>query len=317
MIGSAILARMERIALSDQERASQQLTPAHLAAACEAIRRDGVVVLEQAVPAGVLERLRTRMDEDTEALLAFQAARGGNPRAEGHLQQGPPPFAPYVSQDVTANPFAIAVSKHMLGEGAYLAFYNGNTNLPGSVYQAVHLDQPHLWSPAQGHAAPPYSLIVNISPMDCHAGNGAVELWPGSHRVMDAYEGNHVPPHLLDARRRHSPPVRCVTRAGDVAIRDSRLWHRGVPNLSSEARHMVASIHAAPWYQRRRQLEFGEDCRSLLDAVDFDFNAVFTSDPIDYLFGPTREIYDRTGIWREDRAAAAREAANSGRLPGK
>ena len=317
MIGSDILAGMERIALSDEERARQQLTPAHLDAALEAIRRDGLVILEQAVPTDVLASLRTRMDEDTEALLAFQAARGGNPRARGHLQQGPPPFAPYVSLGVTANPFAIAVSKHILGEGAYLAFYNGNTNLPGSVYQAVHLDQPHLWSPAHGDAAPPYSLIVNISPMDCHAGNGAVELWPGSHRVMDAYEGNHVPPDLLEARRPHSPPVRGETRAGDITIRDSRLWHRGVPNLSDEARHMVASIHAAPWYQRRRQLEFGEDCRSLLEAVDFDFNAAYTDAPIDYLFGPTREIYDRTGPWREDKAAAAREAANSGRLPGK
>lgn len=294
---------MIRIGLTTPEREDGVLRDDHLAAAVDAIAADGVVVLESAVPLEPLDVLKARMDEDTERLIRFQEAGGGNPRARGHLQQGPPPLAGFVFPGITANPFAIQVSKAILGKQAYLAFHNGNTNCPDSVHQAVHVDNGHLW-PNHPMASPPYSLVVNISPMDCSSANGAVELWPGTHMLAHPYPGNHVPEDMIEERRQIRGPVQAETRKGDLVIRDTRLWHRGVPNCSDAPRHMIAFIHAAGWLVRNRKIPFELACRPALARVEFDFNADYTEGEIDYLFEPTRQLWRRDGSWRDDRAAA-------------
>ncbi|MDZ7685631.1 MAG: hypothetical protein U5O39_11985 [Gammaproteobacteria bacterium] len=96
---------MARIALSEQEQTEGVLSEVHLAAATDALAADGYVVLSDAVARAPLARLKERMDADTRTLLAFQAEHGGNPRARGHLQQGPPPSPEFVTEAVTGNPF--------------------------------------------------------------------------------------------------------------------------------------------------------------------------------------------------------------------
>jgi hypothetical protein len=37
--------------------------------------------------------------------------------------------------------------------------------------------------------------------------------------------------------------------AGDVVIRDLRMWHRGTPNRSDRSRPNVALVYTRPWYR--------------------------------------------------------------------
>ena len=60
------------------------------------------------------------------------------------LQQGPPPFAPYLFTDIVSNPIVEHLSITLLGKGNN-GFYNGNTNSPGSTQQGLHMDAGHLW----------------------------------------------------------------------------------------------------------------------------------------------------------------------------
>jgi ectoine hydroxylase-related dioxygenase (phytanoyl-CoA dioxygenase family) len=268
------------IAIDANELKAGKMSQAHLEQAIQALREDGYVVLENVVSHAHLDVLRVRMDEDSRKLMDAEKW-GGAGRVVGHLQQSPPPFAPYVFSDVVANPFVIQVTRELLGGGVYNSFYNGNTNTPGSGKQPLHRDHDHLW-PNLEIAHPAASVVINVSPVDTSEENGSVELWPGSH--LDTATGRQVSEAAEAARRKIRPPVRGNAKKGSVLLRDMRLWHRGVPNPSDRPRHMIAMIHNIAWLQRTRPVRFNTGCEAAFDNDDLDHNAEFTDEPIDYLF---------------------------------
>ncbi len=275
------------ITVQPQELASEKLTDAHVEAAIKAFRVDGYVILENVVSHEHLDILRERMDADSQILI--DAGKwGGAGKLKGHLQQGPPPFAPYIFRDVVANPYVIQVTKELLGPGLYNNFYNGNTNCPGSTTQPLHRDGAHLW-PDQKIAHPTTEVVVNISPQDTMEENGSVELWPGSHLEV----GEHgIEPEVEEARRKICPPIRGNAKKGSALIRDMRLWHRGVPNPSDKPRHMIAMIYRVHWLKSNRRLKYKTGCEAAFENSDLDPNAEFIDfadqkiDDYDYLFNP-------------------------------
>ena len=96
-----------------------------------------------------------------------------------------------------------------------------NLNLPGSSAQNPHAD---------GTAASPF-LIVNVAPVDTDLENGAMEATPGTHLREYKYWQ-----YALSGK----PALRMRMSAGDVIVRVSRLWHRGMPNKSKAIRPMLA-----------------------------------------------------------------------------
>lgn len=147
-----------------------RVAPSDTARAVQAIHEHGFVILEGAVPPQPLALLRQRMDEDTEELLRYCDSIGGNPRALGHLQQGPPVSADLVFADVAMNAAVNEVCRSLYGaqdaEGdgrPLLTFYNGNTNCPGSVEQHLHMDGKHYTEVGET-VAPTASVVVNVPP---------------------------------------------------------------------------------------------------------------------------------------------------------
>ena len=91
-----------------------------------------------------------------------------------------------------------------------------------------------------------YALIVDLGPE-----NGSTEVWPGTHRDTTIYvqAGDiKLPPEAVEARRAVRAPLQPTVRAGSVVIRDLRLWHAGMPNLTEQARPMIAMIHWVSWW---------------------------------------------------------------------
>ena len=267
------------ITISTKEHSAEALSSAHLNQAVAAIRNDGYVVLADIVARDHLDQLHKRMDEDSQPLFDAQqwSGAGGLP---GHLMLGPPPFAPFVFRDIVANPFVIQVSQAILGDSFFNGLYSGNTNCPGSATQPLHRDVGHLW-PELTVAHPAASLVVNIAPHDVDEESGSIELWPGSH--LDPSFGSVIDAETEAARRAIAPPIRGNTRKGSVLIRDMRLWHRGVPNLSDRRRHMIAMVHNIGWLVRGRTLSFGKGCEAAFPDSVLDHNVVFTDEPIDYV----------------------------------
>jgi hypothetical protein len=277
MIGEAPV----RIDVTGQELASGRMRPEHSEAACAAMRRDGVVILGGVVEREHLDALRERMMADLEVVL-MRPDRPDNFRP-GNVQQDPPPFPPYLFEDVLANPMAIAVSRALLGPGVRNDFYSGNTNLPGSQVQPVHVDEGQLWADMEV-PHPCSGVVVQLCLVDTDERNGAIELWPGTHRDTTMHRGLdtlRVPADRLEARRAVGPPVRGRTRLGDVLLRDVRIWHRGMPNHSDQPRHMLAMFHRPGWFQRM-PVAFRRDAEPFVTGLPLPTSATF-HDEVDYL----------------------------------
>lgn len=274
------------ITITPAELAAERMSDEQLAQAVQALRQEGYVILADVIAHDHLDMVRERMTADSQILLNAQKW-GGAGQIVGHLQQGPPPFMPYVFRDIVSNPFAIQVSTALLGEGCYNRFYNGNANCPGSGTQPLHADSPHLW-PDLTVAHPTTAVVVNVTLMDVTAENGATELWPGTHLIP--INGQHVSAELEAQRRAQVPPVRAISRKGSLLLRDMRLWHRGVPNHSHVIRHMIALVHQVRWMQRPAPLLFNTGCEAAFPSGPLDHHVQFTDKPLEYLFTRTPTI---------------------------
>ena len=272
------------ITISPEELANDEMSETHLNQAVHAIREDGYVILSDVISHAHLDLLREKMDEDLRTLMTASVLPVNF--VKQHLQQDPPPFAPYVFRDVVANPWVIQVTRKVLGEGLFNSCYTGNTNCPGSGIQPVHVDLGQLWSGLK-MAHPAVSLVINIAPMDVTEHNGSIELWPGSHLDTNvALEDAtiKVDERIVEARREIAPPVRGNTKKGSVLIRDMRLWHRGMPNSSDRPRQMIAMVHNIHWFRRKRRVQFKTGCEAAFENSQIDPNVEFTDEPIDYIF---------------------------------
>jgi ectoine hydroxylase-related dioxygenase (phytanoyl-CoA dioxygenase family) len=150
------------------------------------------------------------------------------------------PFrAPFNDAQIITNSLVLPLIEELLGDDAVCHYFASDTALPGSDYQSVHSDV-HLLFPETSLALPAYSLVLNIPLVDFRAANGPVEIWPG---------GTHLMPGKVDmqslAPQMHSQPV--LMPAGSLLLRDMRMWHRGTPNRSDEARPNLALIYSRPW----------------------------------------------------------------------
>ena len=71
-------------------------------------------------------------------------------------------------------------------------------------------------------------------------------------------------------RRKHAPPVRMEIPKGWAALRDNRVWHRGVQNHSDRPRHMAGFAYlAAPpdgfKGEPSGEMVFGPGCETLVE----------------------------------------------------
>ena len=219
----------------------------------------------------------------------------------------------------------------VLGPRPYLNVYGGNLNYPGSATQEVHMDG--VWQfPSQDAAAaagvatwppPPHQLIAQVCPMGSTALN-ATEIWPGSHHVVELADTNKFTDDGQSTRERYAaaaaarvashPPLRLVIPPGAVGFRDSRTWHRGMPNRGDAPRPMIALQYASDAVRddlvanstqlrsrvgptkpivhnglevndNDRHVVFSEECRGVFETPStfgVDRNAAFAPPPLDY-----------------------------------
>ena len=98
-----------------------------------------------------------------------------------------------------------------------------NLNLPGSVAQHYHMDGVFTED----------FMIANVAVVDTDLINGAIDLLPGTHQRFYEFWRYAI-------QRRYKLSTRFPLNAGDVLVRSSRLWHRGMPNNSKAPRPMLA-----------------------------------------------------------------------------
>lgn len=248
--------------LSQEEKQTGTIATTKLKAILDDIRTIGFAVVEGVVSESTCRLMSESVLEDVEKIRAKgEKTPHEKLTGEGHLQLGLRRHAPYVKVDLVANPIIECVVSGLLEEGAWLGFYNGNVNCPGSTAQPLHFDRPSSWrteadAERDGQSWPPpaTTLSCSIALEEITEENGATEIYPGSHTEisvmswgMEERLRNH--PDLIE---KWAPPGRMPIPAGGVCFRDPRMWHRGVPNRAGKPRAMIAATYHAARCQHWR-----------------------------------------------------------------
>ncbi len=98
-----------------------------------------------------------------------------------------------------------------------------NLNLPGSVEQHYHADSQFTHE----------FFIANVAVVDTDLVNGAIDVLPGTQKKFYPY-------WRFAVERAYRLTTRIPMSQGDVLVRSSNLWHRGMPNRATVPRPMVA-----------------------------------------------------------------------------
>ncbi|EON69018.1 hypothetical protein W97_08276 [Coniosporium apollinis CBS 100218] len=259
--------------VSESELNSGRLNDQNLEIATRALHRDGLVVLENMVDHAKLDKLNEKMVKDAYELQSRGEDSPYNYN-RGNIQQDPPLTASCWEPSIFVHPIVTQVTSTTLGPFPRLSFVSGNTALPPTessppAAQPTHtdadFDHPHL----------PFALVVNVPLVGMTPENGSTEVWLGTHlnTTLEDQEGKHgdrasgrIKRELLDQRRAERGPCQPVVKKGSIIVRDLRLWHGGMPNMSRDPRVMLAFIHFAPWYRNPMEVEFAEKLKPELTA---------------------------------------------------
>lgn len=192
------------------------------------VRRQGYVVLPHRLDPALVAELAAAF----ERVLARHLAGAGPNRGVNRHQVYLPFEPPFSDPAFYADPAVLAVVDAVLGPDAECTYYGSDTPFPGAEHQPVHTDGGPLFPDDPTVALPVYSLAFNVPLVDVDEANAPLEVFPGPTRPGEEAE-----------------PVRITGPAGTCLLRDTRMWHRGSPNVADGPRPMLALLYTRPWFR--------------------------------------------------------------------
>lgn len=183
---------------------------------------EGYVVLKNVVSRGTLHGVTDALGREYAGWQRSNAAFKGGGLLSGHLNCYPGEIARPVFDELRESG-TLALAQKLLPTDPKALRLGCNFNLPGSVAQHYHIDGLFLES----------FLVLNVAVVDTTLENGAIDVIPKTHKRFYKY-------WEFTANRIARGSTRVPLSAGDVLLRVSTLWHRGMPNQSPAARPMLA-----------------------------------------------------------------------------
>ena len=182
----------------------------------------GYLVFRDVVPKQRLSDLRTRMIEELERAQRSGGLFSGGGLISGHLNSFPGEESRF-AYDAVRDHGIIDLIKLLSPKSVRLPNVGCNLNLPKSVEQHYHVDSAFTQD----------FMVCNVAVVDTDLENGAIDVLPGTHKKFYKYWR-----FALEKPYRFS--TRLPLRQGDVLLRTSNLWHRGMPNFTAVPRPMLA-----------------------------------------------------------------------------
>jgi ectoine hydroxylase-related dioxygenase (phytanoyl-CoA dioxygenase family) len=201
---------------------THKLTPSDIENSTQAFATNGYFVLRNVVSRERLIELHRTLAQEFDVASKSGALFSGGGLVSGHLNCFPGAGARFV-YDALQERGIIDLIKQLDPRVVRMPNVGCNFNLPGSHTQHYHLDRPYTRD----------FMIANVAVVDTDVQNGAIEVVPGTHKRFYRYTE-----FVLE--RRHRDGVRVPLNCGDVLIRSSNVWHRGMTNLTSVPRPMLA-----------------------------------------------------------------------------
>lgn len=253
------------------------------------LHKDGIIVVDNAIDVSHIDTLNAKLSPEALEIANDPDHHFNFGKHTRNMDQAPPPTKSLMFRDLWCNPFAAAILAAVLGPKPVIHYANGNTALkaPPHGRQPVHSDCEFA-HPAYF----PFAYVININLVDVTPENGGTEVWVGSHHVSvqeahnpadECEELLTIKPELLEERRKHSPPMQASTKRGSLIIRDLRLWHAGMPNLTDEPRVMLAFVASPAWWQGRSKILLPRDVKEMVEGwQDLEFAAEYVDGEVDH-----------------------------------
>jgi len=278
------------IKVSEAARKECQPSLDFIAEAASFLHKDGIIILENVVDTAHIDHLNSILTPEALEIASDPQHHFNFGKQTRNMDQAPPPTRELMYKDIWANSFVSAVLTAILGPKPVIHYANGNTALQAlpdgrqPVHSDCEFDHPIYYN---------FACVVNINLVDTSPENGATELWPGTHHIStpEAHEvlpGNerilHIKPAYVEQRRKHSPPVQPSTKRGSVIIRDLRLWHAGMPNLTPVPRIMLAFVAQPAWFQGKAKVLLPVSVRDLVESWsdELQFAAEWVEGEVDH-----------------------------------
>jgi ectoine hydroxylase-related dioxygenase (phytanoyl-CoA dioxygenase family) len=202
--------------------ATQHFSTEELARIKREFAETGYVVFKDVVSKPKLAHLRQRLAEEFERVKTTGELFAGGGLLTGHLNCFPGAESRVVYDELVERGI-IGLVKELYPKAERMPNVGMNYNLPRSVAQHYHADRPFTRE----------FIIVNIAVVDTEIANGAIDLLPGTNRKF-------YPFWKFIVERANRLTTRVPMQQGDILIRSSNLWHRGMPNLTETPRPMMA-----------------------------------------------------------------------------
>jgi hypothetical protein len=196
----------------------------------------GYAIIRDVVPKEKLAALSGRLQQEFEHWKATGKLFDGGGALAGHLNCFPGQDSRFV-YDKLVERGVIDLIRKIFPKATGQPNVGLNFNLPNSITQHYHADRPFTRD----------FIICNIAVVDTEIANGAIDVLPGSHKKFYPFWK-----FVLEGVSRST--TRLPMKQGDVLLRSSNLWHRGMPNHTAVPRPMMAltwedggSEAADPW----------------------------------------------------------------------
>jgi Phytanoyl-CoA dioxygenase (PhyH) len=188
----------------------------------QTFEKDGYLVFRNLVSPERLSALHQQLAKAfDEAKRSGQLFSGGG-TISGHLNCFPGEASRFAYEALESHGI-VELVRTLFPKATRMPNVGCNFNLPHSVAQHYHADRNFL----------DHFMIANVAVVDTTIANGAIDIIPGSHQKFYKY-------WRFAVERVARGSTRIEMKQGDVLVRTSNLWHRGMPNVTDTPRPMVA-----------------------------------------------------------------------------
>ncbi len=185
---------------------------------------DGYVVLRNVISKQKLSSLGARVIDEYTRLRATGAMFAGGGSISGHLNSFPGEESRFIYDSLEQQGILALIKTLFPGKVVRLPNVGCNLNLPNSAEQHYHMDSNYFTEPF---------IICNIAVVDTDLANGAIDVIPGTQKKFYKF-------WRFAVERPYRHAIRIPMKQGDILLRTSNLWHRGMPNRTATPRPMVA-----------------------------------------------------------------------------
>ncbi|MBO7743528.1 phytanoyl-CoA dioxygenase family protein [Paenibacillus sp. MWE-103] len=237
------------IQLSEEERKNGRMDADKLEFATALLRANGAIIIEDVLGAERTDYINeafTKVLTEFEKNYVFGDGEFNAGGATGNVRMDLPFAAPFIEDDVVANPIFLDIAEQILGRDLTLRYLASNNSMPGGTKkQPVHSDTGPLFPETFNFTTPIHSLVLHVPLCDFTELNGATEFYPGgTHLNPDhVFKNGKMIQKLGEAMHFQA----AIMPKGSFLIRDKKTWHRGCPNRSDKPRGLFTFIYQRAW----------------------------------------------------------------------